>query len=102
MEQVSLVAYRLWLPQGYKMHPVINITHLEPYESSPSELGECPSHHLNRENFEEAPEYEVEKIIDEKMVKQGLKHIWKFKTQWKGYGSEYDKWLTAYQLQNAP
>ncbi|KDN33083.1 hypothetical protein RSAG8_13827, partial [Rhizoctonia solani AG-8 WAC10335] len=87
MEQVSSVAYRLRLPQGYKMHPVINIAHIEPYTSSPPELGERPSHHLNRENFEEAPEYEVEKIIDEKLVKQGLKRIRKFRIRWKGYGS---------------
>ncbi|CCO38249.1 hypothetical protein BN14_12417 [Rhizoctonia solani AG-1 IB] len=84
------------------MHSVINIAHLEPYESSPTEFGERPTRHLNRESFEEAPEYEVEKIVDEKLAKQGLKRVRKYKIQWKGYGPEFDEWLTAYRLRNAP
>ncbi|CCO34027.1 hypothetical protein BN14_08119 [Rhizoctonia solani AG-1 IB] len=84
------------------MHSVINIAHLEPYESSPTEFGERPTRHLNRESFEEAPEYEVEKIVDEELAKQGLKRVRKYKIRWKGYGPEFDEWLTAYWLRNAP
>ncbi|KZT25536.1 hypothetical protein NEOLEDRAFT_1064854 [Neolentinus lepideus HHB14362 ss-1] len=39
IEKLSPVTYRLRLPASYKMHPVINIMHIEKYEKSPPEFG---------------------------------------------------------------
>ena len=102
MEQLSPVTYRLRMPAGYNMHPVLNIAHLEPYESSPPEFSEQPTRHLNREDFTASPDYEVEKIVDEKMEGGGIRRRRKYLVRWKDYGPEWAKWLTAYQLHNAP
>lgn len=67
LEKISKVAYRLRMPASYGMHPVINITHLEPYQDSPEEFGPRPKKSLSREDFEQLPEFEVERIIDEKL-----------------------------------
>jgi hypothetical protein len=47
IQKVSPVAYRIWLPASYGIHPVINIAHLEKYEVSPEKYGTRPSRNLN-------------------------------------------------------
>jgi len=63
MKKISAVAYQLWMPVSYGMHPVLNIEHLEKYKESPSEFGECPLLKTNRLDFDVLPEYEVDKIV---------------------------------------
>lgn len=65
MEKISPVAYRIRLPVSYKIHPIINIEHLEKYHESPQIFGQRPKKQLQREDFDELPEMEVEKIVDE-------------------------------------
>ncbi|CCO34283.1 hypothetical protein BN14_08378 [Rhizoctonia solani AG-1 IB] len=102
MEQISPVAYRIRLPASYKMHPIINIAHLESYKESPPEFGSGPTQHIPRQDFQEMPEYEVEKIVEEKTIKKGNKRIRKYKICWLGYGPEHDWWRTEKELRNAP
>lgn len=48
------------------MHPVLNIAHLESYHPSPPEFGVRPTKHLNRADFEDLPEFEVDKIVKQR------------------------------------
>ena len=65
IKKLSLVSYRLRLPASYGIHPVLDIAHLEKYQASPTEFSIQPQKSLNREDFDELPEYEVEKIVAE-------------------------------------
>ena len=102
IQKISPVAYRIRLPASFGIHPVINIAHLEKYNSSPVEFGDRPTKPLSREDFKDLPEYEVEKIVAEKFKKKGNKRVRLYKTRFTGYGPEADEWLTARQLKNAP
>jgi hypothetical protein len=53
------------MPGSYGIHPILNIAHLEKYQSSPAEFGEHPIKNLNWKDFNKLPEYEVERIITE-------------------------------------
>jgi hypothetical protein len=64
-QKISDVAYRIALPASYKIHPVINIAHLEPYKKDSTGL-DRPKKHLDRKDFIDEPEFEVENIIGEK------------------------------------
>ena len=88
---------------SYGIHPIINIAHLEKYQPSLAEFGNCPTKNLNREDFKALPEYKVDKIITEhrKRSKNGRKII-QYLTQFKGYTADSDEWLTLSQLKNAP
>ena len=66
IQKLSPVSYRLWMPASYGIHPILNIAHLEKYQSSPAEFGDCPIKNLNWEDFNELPKYEVERIITER------------------------------------
>ena len=103
IQKISVVAYRLRLPASYGIHPVINIAHLEVYRSSPEEFGERIQQSLNRDDFEQLPEYEVESIVDEKWSKsRNGRKTRLFRVRFLGYSSDFDEWLPATNLRNAP
>lgn len=102
LQKVSPLAYRLRMPESYKMHPVINIAHLEKYQKSPEKFGERQTKHLNRLDFKDLPEFEVDKIISERTRKVNKRNRKEYKVRFSGYGEEYDEWLTKRQLKNAP
>ena len=103
LRKLSPVTYQIRLPISYGMHPIINIAHLERYNRSPDEFGDRPIKHMSRGDFNDLPEYEIEKIVSEKIRKapRGRK-IMLYKVRWVGYGPEYDEWLTKKRLRNAP
>ena len=59
------------MPQSYGIHPVLNITHLEKYQLSPTKFGNRPTKSLNRADFDELHEYDVEMIIADRRKKSG-------------------------------
>ena len=103
IRKLSPVSYQVRLPASYGMHPILNIAHLERYKTSPTEFGDRPTKRLQRENFAEQPEFEVESILRESTRKgRNGRRIPIFLTRFKGYSSEHDQWLTRAQLRNAP
>jgi len=103
IRKLSPVTYQLRLPASYGVHPVLNIAHLERYETSPSEYGERPLKRLQREDFDTRPEYEVDTIVGERWRKGPRgRRIQQFKTRFTGYGPDADEWLTRTDLRNAP
>ena len=103
VKKLSPVSYRLKMPASYGIHPVLNITHLERYQTSPPEFGSQPQKSLNREDFDDLPEYEVERIMAERRKKgRNGKQTLQYLTCFKGYSGEFDEWLSGNQLKNAP
>lgn len=103
MQKVSSVAYWLRLPASYGIHPVINIAHLEAYQASPPELGERPRRRMNRADFNDMPEVEVERIVAQKWKRgKGGRRIMMYRTRYVGMDAEEDEWLTRNELRNAP
>ena len=103
IKKISPVSYRLKMPASYGIHPVLNIAHLEKYQTSPPEFGDRPRKSLNREDFNDLPEYEVERIIAERRKKgRNGKRILQYLTRFRRYSNEFDEWLSGSQLKNAP
>lgn len=104
LRKLSPTTYQLKLPTSYGIHLVINIKHLVKYTSSPPEFGERVIKESTRESFEELPEVEIERIIDERMRKtQGNgRRQREFKVRFVGYDETHDEWLTKKKLRNAP
>ena len=91
------------MPASHGIHPVLNIAHLEKYQTSPPEFSERPQKSLNQEDFDDLPEYEVERIVAECQKKgRNGKHILQYLTRFKGYSEEFNEWLSENQLKNAP
>ena len=80
------------------MHPVFNEGLLQPWNP--------PTHEIQKRNerpppeiLEEAEEYEVEDILDERLNKRRKRKEWLVK--WKGYPSEENTWEPEQNLKNA-
>lgn len=103
IEKISPVSYRLRLPRSYRIHPVINIAHLELYQQSAEDLGKRPSRRLQRADFDDLPEVEVERIVGERVRKgKSGRRIIQYRTRYSGFNSDHDEWLTQDELRNAP
>jgi hypothetical protein len=63
IQKLGTVSYRLQMPESYGIHLMLNIAHLKKYQPSPAEFGNRPTKSLNRADFDELLEYEVEMMI---------------------------------------
>ena len=91
------------MPASYGVYPVLNIAHLEPYQQSSPELGPRLNKRLGPFDFEALPEYEVERVLQERWRKaKNGRRVLEYLTRFVGYDATYDEWLTRKQLKNAP
>ncbi len=104
VRKLSPITYQLRLPANYRMHPVLNIAHLEKYEQSPPEFGVRPTTRMRPEEFQDlVQEVEIERIVQQRMFKAPGKNrrITKYKVRFKGFPPNEDEWKTRKQLKNA-
>ena len=102
IKKINPVSYCLRMRASYGIHPALNIAHLEKYQTSPPEFGVRPQKSLNHEDFDELPEYEVDKIVAKRWKKgENEKQILQYLTYFKGYLEEFNEWLMGNQLKNA-
>jgi Chromo (CHRromatin Organisation MOdifier) domain len=97
-EIISLTAFRIYLPDTYPMHNVINIQHLMKYYSKIRLAHSLANPRDCLKSSEEFKEFEVDKIVD-KQKQKGKSY---YKRRWKGFNTENDTWQTAQDLRNAP
>jgi hypothetical protein len=102
IQKISPITYRLRLPVSYGIHPVLNISHLEPYTESPAEFGHRTIKQLSRPDFADLPEVEIEQILAKKHVKRGKRRIPYYLVRWKGFSPDHDEWISLHGLRNAP
>ena len=93
---VSPVAYRLDLPQGWKVHPAFHVSHLKRYLRSEEFVREVEP--PPPELVEGTLEYEVEGILRHKG--KGIR--WCYLVLWKVYPLEEATWEPEAHLDHAP
>ena len=93
---VSPVAYRLDLPQGWKIHPIFHVSHLKRYLQSEEFVREVEP--PPPELVEGTPGYEVEGILRHKGKGARRRYL----VLWKGYPLEEATWEPERHLDHAP
>ena len=91
---ISSNAIELDLPKSIKIHPVVNVSRVRLYTSQVKGQKKVPPKLVIIEGEEE---FEVEKIINKRIVRGKEK----FLVQWKGYTAEADTWKSRENLENA-
>ena len=91
IEKISRAAYKLKLPDTWKVHPVFHISLLKPWRES---TWSCPVD-LQPDDIEPEtqPVYEVEKILRWRKVQLGRKKTREFLVTWHGYPLEEAMWI---------
>ena len=103
IQVVSETSYKLALPDHMKIHPVFHVSLLKKYQENSED--EFP----NRVVAPPPPitiageqEYEVEKILDRRIKRQGRKSTPEFLVKWVGYPDYDATWEPVAALANAP
>ena len=90
---VSSNVIELELPKSIKIHPIVNVSRVQLYKLQVEEQKKIPPKQVIIEGEEE---FEVEKILNKRMVRGKEK----FLVRWKGYITEEDTWENRENLEN--
>ena len=96
-KKVGESAYRLALPREWKaIHPVFNESLISPFIPPEAEHQGRPVH-APQILEEDGEQYEVEKVLDSRMVRGQQQYL----IRWKGYTPEFDTWEPEANLKGA-
>jgi len=98
VEKVGRLAYKLDLPDGWKIHPVISIVHLEPAKDDPFSREVVPPPPVEVEGEEY---WKIETIIRRELRGRGRNRRIHYLVRWKGYGPEFDEWLPVEEMEHS-
>jgi hypothetical protein len=99
VKRVSLVAYRLELPESLRIHPVFHVSLLRPYKDPASFPDRAlPTPPPLPVTIEDTPEYVVERILDHRTRHHRLEYL----VKWEGYPDYDASWEPGEHLANAP
>lgn len=105
-ERVGKLAYRLALPGHWTVHPVFTIAQLEPAPAPSSDpfnrpVPEQPPSIFVEGDTDEFKSFEVERLLNKRIIKKGRGMATEYLVRWKGYGPEYDMWYNVKHLGDA-
>ena len=99
--RIGPVAYRLELPQGWRIHNVFHVSLLREFNTT-ADYGERELEAPPPDLVDDEEEYEVERVIDHRRRRQGRQQVLEYLVKWRGYGMEEALWLPEGELRNAP
>ena len=106
LEKVGHLAYKLDVPRDWRIHPVFSVAQLEPAPPPaldpfsrpiPSE----PPPVFVEGDTDTLKSFEVERLLNKRLVKRRKGRNIKYLVRWKGYGPEWDRWYNVKELDNA-
>jgi len=102
--RIGRLAYELDIPTHWRVHPVFSVVWLEPYPN-PDPFNrpepERPGTVFVEGDTETEQSYELDRILDKRIVIRRKKRITEYLVRWKGWPPEYDQWLKDSELSKA-
>ena len=87
LKRIGAVAYKLDLPETMKVHNVFHVSLLKAYNRDNRIALPPPP-----EVIDDEPEWEVDKILNHRLVKHGRKNKVEYLIKFVGYGPEHNMW----------
>ena len=110
VERIGKLAYRLDIPDTWKVHPVFSVAQLEacpdpqddPYQKDrPVPRPDEPPPVFVEGDTPTSKSYELAKILNKRVMKKGRGFATEYLIKWKGYGPQHDVWRNVKQLGDA-
>ena len=100
--RVGRLAYELEIPPTWKIHPVFTIAMLEPVPAPAEDPFQRPRpNHPPSVEVEGKPEWEIDWLLDKRVIRKGRGWSTQYLVCWLGYGPEHNQWHSAKDLTNA-
>lgn len=98
LERIGRLAYRLDIPEHWKIHNVFSIAQLEPTSAPGSDPYERPIPTLPEAVNAQQNSFEVERIINKQSYRKGKGWCTKYLVRFLGYGPEFDQHINVKDL----
>ena len=100
VECIGQQAYKLRLPEHWNIHPVFHVTLLRPWrEDTWSREDDAPDPELEVQSDDD--EYEIEKLLRWRIVREGNRRVREFLVLWKGWGLDDASWVRETDIRPA-
>jgi hypothetical protein len=101
IQKIKRLTYRLNISFDWKIHSVFLIAQFESISNSAKNLYTRfrSTHSSSVIDFQD--EYEIEKLLNKRIVKREHEFFTKYLIRWQEYESEFDKWYNVKNLENA-
>lgn len=102
-EKIGRLAYRLAIPETWRIHPVFTVAQLEPVPPPSADPFSRPRPTEPDSVFvegdtERVKSYEVERLLNKRQTaRRGVEYL----VKWKGYGPQHDAWRSLPELGDA-
>ena len=96
-QKIGQQAYKLSLPENWKIHPVFHISLLKKWNTASLQEEEVP---VDDDLEIEEPYYEIEKILRWRKIKRGRRILMEYLVLWKDYPITEASWIQAGQFSN--
>ena len=96
-QRIGQQAYKLSLPDSWKIHPVFHVSLLKSWHTASLQEDEEP---IDDDLELEEPYYEIEKILRWRKVKRGRRVLKEYLVLWKNYPVSEASWIRAEQFSN--
>jgi hypothetical protein len=95
IERIGRLAYRLEIPTHWKIHNVFSIQPTAAPEADPYKRPV-----LKQPEAVDAEQdlWEVEALLDKRVIRKGRGYATEYLVKWKGYGVEWDQWINVKNL----
>ena len=106
LEKVGKQAYKLAIPGHWRVHPVFSIAQLEPAPAPGSDpykrpVPDQPGSVYVEGDTDEFKSWEVERILNKRVIRKGRGWATQYLIRWLGYGPEFDQWYNQKDLANS-
>ena len=105
-EKVGRLAYKLKIPDDWRIHPVFLVAQLEP-APEPSDdpfrrphLHHPPTVFVNGDT-DSLKFFEIDRLLNKRTIKRSKGLTVKYLVCWTNYGPEWDRWYNVKDLDNA-
>ena len=97
LERIGKLAYRLEIPGHWQLHPIFTVAQLEPCPDPKADPFRRlrPDHPPAVSVDREGEEWEIERLLNKRVVKKGRGKATEYLIRWKGWGPEWDTWTNA-------
>ena len=104
LERIGRLAYRLDIPEHWRLHPVFTVAQLEPCPPAEQDPYARPRPTnppgIDAEQREDPkiPEWHVERLLNKRVIAKGKGFATEYLVRWKNWGPQWDKWTNVNKL----